>query len=229
MSSMYGNITQHIPRTNFKFAAVYPSRLAMALDEKDYWNHYDYTINTTINKKEYEEKNGAKPLHTINENDYVLVNYTVPKKNFNSNLPAEIFLSNQADDINNDNRFAYELEEHDDGTITIKLDDEGNPIVKSGKDSNGNLLYNEYYADLIENGGTFAPGDYHMTVWQKQRVRVGENVKPTYVAICRLHSILPTFETWGECHIDILEPLSSYPDAFGTGKVWWYPQKPSED
>lgn len=221
MGSMYGNITQHIPRTNFKFAAVYPSRLAMALDEKDYWNHFYHS-----EKDDYEEKNGAIPIHNIKENDYVLVNYTVPKKDFNSDLPAEIFSSNQADDINNINRFAYEVIEQDDGTVVLKLEN-GQPIMQSGRDSDGNYLYNEYYADLIDNGGTFAPGDYHMTVWQKQRVRAGAD-KPTYVAICRLHSILPTFETWGSYHIDILDPLSSYPDAFGAGKEWWYPQKPSE-
>jgi hypothetical protein len=38
--------------------------------------------------------------------------------------------------------------------------------MQSGRDGD-NYLYNEYYADLIDNGGTFAPGDYHMTVWQK--------------------------------------------------------------
>lgn len=212
MSSMYGNIRQHIPRTNFNFAAVYPSRLAMALDEKNYWNHYNHG-----GKIDYEEKNGARPLYNIRENDYVLVNYTVPKQQNSGEqgkLPEIIFQENQTDDLNNNNSFAFEL--NDDNSI--KVDNNGNFIVKKGTDKNGNSLYNEYYEDLVNNGGTFAPGDYHMTVWQKQRLASGSNNKPTYVAIGRIHSILPTFETWGTYNIDILEPLSSYPDAFGQGK-----------
>lgn len=206
---MYGNITQHIPRTNFKFAAVYPSRLVMALDEKNYWNYQDHK-----GKKDYADVNGAKPMYDIKENDYVLVNYTVPKQSLGEEkLPAIIFQENQNDDLNNNNSFAFEL----DGK-NIKVDKDGNYIVKTGKDEKGNLTYDEYYEELVNNGGTFAPGDYHMTVWQKQRLVNNSKAKPTYVAICRIHSVLPTFETWGTYHIDILEPLSSYPDAFGQGK-----------
>jgi hypothetical protein len=72
---MYGNVMQNIPRTNFKFAAVYPSRLVMAIDEKNYWNHYYHG-----KKNNYTDVNGAKPIYNIKENDYVLVNYTLPKQ-----------------------------------------------------------------------------------------------------------------------------------------------------
>lgn len=226
MGSMYGNITQHIPRTNFKFAAVYPSRLAMALDERNYWNYDLY------GKENNYSCYGPDPkyIHKIQENDYVLVNYTIlPKGNYTEEEKKVIFEARQKEDIENENIFAYEID--DDGNkIGVKqtdmkiVEDTESPFY--GKEV---PIYNGYFEDLIENGGTFAPGDYHMTVWQKQRVRVGEDVKPTYVAICRLHSILPTFETWGSYHIDILDSLSSYPDAFGAGKEWWYPQKPSSD
>lgn len=214
---MYGNITQHIPRTNFKFAAVYPSRLALALDEKNYWN-FSYHGE----KEDYAIKNGAKPLHSIGVNEYVLINYNIPKQNSNNNqMPEVIFNSNQEDDLNNNNSFAYELNQ--DGSI--KMDINNNPVPKSGLDENGNPTYDEYYTDLINYGGTFQSGNYHYTIWQKQYKVKNDNVKPTFVAIGRLHSIIPTFETWGSYNIDILEPLSSDPDAFGMGKEWYYPPK----
>lgn len=209
MNTLYGNIHQHIPRTNFKFKAVYPSRLAMALDEKNYWNYTDH--------KDKEDFNGAPPIHTIDINDYVLINYTIPKKDSINSIIDEIFTENQNDDLTNNNNFAYDLNEN--GEIEIKkgyyYDDKNNKCY----------TYDEYYQDLIEHGGTFAPGNYHMTVWQKQKFSDNENIKPSYVAIARLHSILPTFESWGSYHIDVLEPLSSYPDQFGIGKDQWFPSK----
>lgn len=184
--SLYGNITQHIPRTNFKIKAVYPSRLQMALDEKKYWAYKRHETDPEY-VKEY--------LHEINVNEYVMVDYT-----FKSDKFKDSYDTNKSVDSNNKNSFAYA----DDGVSPAE----------------------DYPADLIGFGGTFAPGNYHATIWQKQIT--AEDRTPSYVAIARLHSILPTFETWGSYEIDILEPLSSYPDAFGAGKEWWYPPKPVE-
>lgn len=225
MGNMYGNITQHIPRTDFKFAAVYPSRYVMALDEKIYWNH-----NMHSSKSDYKTKNGATPMYKVNLNDYVLVNYTVPNTmtsgsgasgSSSDNLAANIYENNKASDVDVEKIMSYAYKLNSKGEIQV--DSNGNFILMDGKDSSGNKIYNEYYEDLAKYGGVFAPGDYHMTVWQKQQLAQGKNsdgtnARPTYVAVARLHSIIPTFGIGGTYNIDLLDPLSSNPDAFGYGK-----------
>ena len=169
MGFMYGNITQHIPRTNFKFSAVYPSRRAVQEDQKRY--------------EEYQKdiQNNPKPtyVHSININEYILIDYTIKPLFHEDDLKAEeFFMSNKNDDI------------------------------------------------VYQEGDTFAPADYHYTVWQKQTQKIDGVDQQVYIAIARMHSILPTFETWGTYHMDVLEPLSSNPDAFGAGKIWYYPLEP---
>ena len=94
---------------------------------------------------------------------------------------------------------------------------------------NTTIAENQYYSknktddEMPQSGDNFSPSNYHYTVWQKQEITPGE--KPVYIAIARLHSILPTFEQWGSYEIDILEPLSSDPSSFGAGKEWQVPQK----
>lgn len=89
--------------------------------------------------------------------------------------------------------------------------------------SNANDIYALNLADdaNFQEGDTFQPSNYHHTVWQK--VTVDPKHRPVYIAIARIHSILPTFEAWGEYHIDVLEPLSSVPELFGAGKTWYSP------
>lgn len=170
MGFMYGNVTQHIPRTNFKFHARYPSRRAAQEDQRRY-EEYQKNI----------DKNPTKTyVHTVNTNEYILIDYTIaPLFKEGDISSAEFFNINKNDDLN-----------------------------------------------YIE-GDAFAPADYHYTVWQKQKMVDEYNQeKFVYIAIARLHSILPTFETWGTYHMDVLEPLSSNPDAFGAGKIWYYPLEP---
>lgn len=147
-------------------------------------------------KHETEPDYEKEYIYEINANEYVMVDYTYKNEKF----PDSVYDTNKSVDENNNNSFAYA----EDGVTPAE----------------------DYPVDLIGQGGTFAPGNYHATIWQKQII--SEDHTPSYVAIARLHSILPTFETWGNYEIDILEPLSSYPDVFGAGKEWWYPSKPVE-
>lgn len=85
--------------------------------------------------------------------------------------------------------------------------------------------YQITYADTDINEGIF-----DLTVWQVQEHTVFRNEKtfkaPKAIAIARLHSILPTFESIGNYHIDILEPISDA-DFFGRGKNIWALHKDS--
>lgn len=171
MSFFYGNINQHIARTNFQFAATYPSRRAMQEDENNYWLIKEPPDGVDVSHLKYN--------YEVLENEYVLVDYT----------KAPIFPKPESSEV------VFNINKADDASFI--------------------------------DGDTFEPGNYHYTVWQKQKIH--NDRKPEYVAIARIHSILPTFETWGTHHIDILESLSSDPNIygggknlFGTNKTWKY-------
>jgi len=81
----------------------------------------------------------------------------------------------------------------------------------------------EYYGIDYEDTN-INEGIFDLTVWQVQEhtvYRDGVRFKaPKAIAIARLHSILPTFESIGKYEIDILEPISDA-DFFGRGKNIW--------
>ena len=81
----------------------------------------------------------------------------------------------------------------------------------------------EYYGIDYENTD-INEGIFDLTVWQVQEHQVYRDNKmvkaPKAIAIARLHSILPTFESIGKYEIDILEPISDA-DFFGRGKNIW--------
>lgn len=193
MGTLYGNITQHIPRTGFNIKAVFPSRTALALDEKWYWFHQANleAVTNSLERTLHEEK-------SIQINDYILINYTAPDARYDSILDTAVFNDNKNTDAEDNQEI-----------ITNPI-----PYIDTNDES-----HEWAYPDELKNfGGIPAPGNYHMTIWQRQQVNTANGAKPTYVAIGRLHSILPTFETWGTYHIDMLEPLTSYPAYFGVGK-----------
>lgn len=90
-------------------------------------------------------------------------------------------------------------------------------------DGMGNNYERNYNKD-IQDGNSFAPSNYHLTVWQKILNYDGDR-NYRYIAIARLNSVLPTFETWGFYNLDILKPLSDSLNLFGAGKQWHAPNK----
>lgn len=134
MGFFYGNISNHIPRTNFKFTKIFPNRLTMHEVVEE--NSEDSTQNQDFGL-----------------NKYFLIDYS-----------------------------------------------------SGGKDSS-------YLENVEIDEKEYGAGNFDYTVWQSQLI--DENIK--CIAIARLHSVLPTFETLDSYQIDILEPISGA-DYFGRGK-----------
>lgn len=136
MGFMYGNITNHLPRTNFDFYKIYPSRAEMQREVEELAENPEDDVEVPVNA-------------------YLLVDYSSSTTNtYEENLQADL---------------------------------------------------NKY-----------ASGNFDYTVWQVQLI--DELAKA--VAIARLHSILPTFEVYGNYKIDILKSMGG-PDYFGKGKNIW--------
>ncbi len=153
MGFLYGNITNHLPRTNFKFYKVYPNRTLMHKEVEE------------IPEEEWND------LY-IPEGEYLLVDYS-SDGNYVQNYQMDL------------ETYCHEVE-----------DDEGN------------------IHEIHE-------GNFDCTVWQvRYLLNEDKIVRIKCVAVARLHSILPTFETYGSYKIDILESISGV-DAFGRGKNIW--------
>lgn len=87
-----------------------------------------------------------------------------------------------------------------------------------------NVRIDKEYYGIDYDDTTINEGIFDLTVWQVQEQPVYRDDRyfnaPKAIAIARLHSILPTFESIGKYDIDILEPISDA-DFFGRGKNIW--------
>ena len=173
-----------------------------------------------------------------NEGKTIYLNYagTASDKSFNEGLFEDFKAARKAAGDKN----TYVIEYLENEGVEITRDSEEVPSEEEGREEinidygkyllvdyslNNNYSENvridkEYYG-IDYDDTTINEGIFDLTVWQVQEHPVYRDDRyfnaPKAIAIARLHSILPTFESIGKYDIDILEPISDA-DFFGRGK-----------
>lgn len=227
MGFLYGNTFNHIPRTNFNFSKIYCSRYALMNDSTDYKDVpvFGYVL---INYSPSENQFAPIKKALLELKDEVAIDsdtYTKLLPYLNENMFEEILIPTSGDASLESayiTKYQFKAKNEETGEDYLEL-------VKTIANSSPTELYikhltldqNTYGLEYDEEGNVISNININFdhTVWQK--VMIDDTYE--FIAIARLHSVLPTFEYEGHYNIDLLEPMNMAGEYFGSGKVVWPP------